>query len=161
MLLYDADESTYQWYEDQLGIDMRGDAIDISEPIPEPPKMELPPPMGYGDEEDSLQSFRYLIPKPPKRDMRKLVENAGKVYRFQARFANPSRLDENRRFIIVWYTADDQLMVYEPLLRNSGVMPGRFCGKGKYKNPATGECFASPLTAGGITNAAVICSCFR
>lgn len=37
-------------------------------------KHELPPPTGFGSEEDSLSSYYHLIPKPPRKDHAKFME---------------------------------------------------------------------------------------
>lgn len=55
--------------------------IDVSEPVRQLPKPELPPArygLGIGSPEDSLQNCLRLVPKPPKRDnyrWQKLVRN--------------------------------------------------------------------------------------
>lgn len=45
------------------GVDMSSSVVDVSEPAPEPPKVEPPPPTGYGTEEDSLGSVFHLVLK--------------------------------------------------------------------------------------------------
>jgi hypothetical protein len=56
--------------------------IDVSEPVRELPKPEVPPArygLGIGSPEDSLQNCLRLVPKPPKRDnyrWQKLVRRA-------------------------------------------------------------------------------------
>ena len=39
----------------------------------------IPPPTGYGDDEDSLGSFYRLNPKAPKKDFNRLMERDGEV----------------------------------------------------------------------------------
>ena len=39
---------------------------------------------GYGSLEDSMQSCLSLIPQPPKKDFIKMLENDGKVLRYEA-----------------------------------------------------------------------------
>lgn len=41
---------------------------------------------GYGTLKDSEQNCRSLVPKPPKKDLRKLVNKDGMILRFAARF---------------------------------------------------------------------------
>lgn len=52
--------------------------------------------------------------------------------------------DVGRRFIITLYMNDDTVMVYEPQVRNSGIVSGKFLEKMKYKNMAAGGRFFTP-----------------
>ncbi len=45
---------------------------------------EIAPYNGFGSLEDSLQSCLSLVPQPPKKDFIKMLENDGKVLRFEA-----------------------------------------------------------------------------
>ena len=45
---------------------------------------EVPPYNGFGSQEDSMQSCLSLIPQPPKKDFIKMLENDGRVLRFEA-----------------------------------------------------------------------------
>ncbi|KAG5459909.1 MAG: hypothetical protein BJ554DRAFT_8112 [Olpidium bornovanus] len=49
-----------------------------------------PPYNGFGSEEDSLGSCKYLVLKPPKKDFLKLLENEKKILRFLAVLDEPS-----------------------------------------------------------------------
>ena len=60
-----------------------------------------------------------LIPKPPKKDFFKWVDNQVNL-RFYAKFNTEKPEDVDRAFIITYYLNDDTLMVYEPTVRNSG-----------------------------------------
>ena len=44
---------------------------------------EIPPFNGFGSMEDSLQSCLSLIPQPPKKDFIKMLENDGRVLRYE------------------------------------------------------------------------------
>jgi len=103
------------------------------------PIMLPPPPTGYGTEEDSLGSFLYLMPKVPKRDLKKLMENDGVILRFATKFVNPTPEDANRIFIISYYMADDTVGIYEKFQRNSGFIGGKFLERSKMVNPTTQE----------------------
>jgi hypothetical protein len=69
--LYDADDATKEFYEQYLGR--------IIEPVvvPEPEKVHLqllyPPHNGFGGDEDSLGSCLQLRPKPPRKDLVKMM----------------------------------------------------------------------------------------
>ena len=45
---------------------------------------EVPPYNGFGSQEDSMQSCMSLVPQPPKKDFIKMLENDGRVLRFEA-----------------------------------------------------------------------------
>jgi len=67
--------------------------------------------------------------------------DADKVIRFEAVMPNETFEDENRRFIVAIYLADDSVCVWELRQRNSGHSEGKFASKSKKKNPATGRFF--------------------
>ncbi|KAI5946509.1 EF-hand domain-containing protein 1 [Manis javanica] len=75
--IYDCDPFTRQYYKEKFGISdlLR---IDVSKKEPPPVKQELPPYNGYGLVEDSAQNCFALIPKPPKRDVLKMLMNDNK-----------------------------------------------------------------------------------
>lgn len=56
---------------------------------------EIPPYNGFGDEEDSLGYVYRLIPKPPKKDFFKWVDNQVNL-RFVARFNTNKPEDVDR-----------------------------------------------------------------
>ncbi len=78
VLLRSCDAFTRSFYKDVLGFEQPA-------PVP-PPVVEravvehaIPPPTGYGDDEDSLGSFYRLNPKAPKKDFNKLMDRDGEV----------------------------------------------------------------------------------
>jgi Ca2+-binding EF-hand superfamily protein len=102
----------------------------------EPPiiKHEVPPYNGWGSEEDSLASCMSLVPTAVQRDMLRFMENQGKTLRFQGRFKEPSTpADAERRFVFTYYLEDETVAVFEPPIRNSGVIGGKFLTRGRYK----------------------------
>lgn len=52
----------------------------------------VPPYNGFGSLEDSLQNCLSLIPKPPKKNVLKMLENDHKVLRYSARLVSPQTL---------------------------------------------------------------------
>ena len=52
--------------------------------------------------------------------------------------------DVGRKFIITLFLNDDTVMVYEPQVRNSGIVSGKFLEKTKYKNKLEGGRFFEP-----------------
>jgi len=139
VLLRSCDAFTRSYFTEVLGVEQPA-------PIPPPPvdkaKIEhaIPPPTGYGDDADSLGSFYRLNPKAPKKDFNKIMERDGEVYRFQCKFVSPVPEDEMRRFVIQFYPADDSIAIYEPAIRNSGIMGGKFLSRFKHKK-ADGSLF--------------------
>merc|ERR1712196_253283 len=100
-------------------------------------EMPIPPHVGVGDEDDSIGSCFALWPKPRKVDQKKLMTKSGMVLRFEAKFDKPVyNEDIDRKFILAYSLADDELAVYEMKRRNSGFMEGKFAEKSKKRNPA-------------------------
>jgi hypothetical protein len=70
-LIYNCDPFTKKWYHHNLGINQ------VPVPLKESraPKFQqpVPPPTGYGTEEDSLGSVYSLDPKPPGKDVNKML----------------------------------------------------------------------------------------
>ena len=110
--------------------------------------VQVPPHNGFGDEIDSLGYVYDLIPKKPKIDFFKYVDNDKKVLRFTARFNTKVPEDVDRRFIISFYLADDTISIFEPAQKNSGIIEGPFLERRKYKNVDKNHEFISPTELG-------------
>lgn len=129
LLICDADRKTREFYEDN--------DMPLGEPIvqPEPEimvhKREIPPPTGFGSEEDSLRSVSgSLMPGPVP--AKKLGEN--KMLSFFASLASGGIDDVDRRFVITYYVTDNTLKIIEPPVRNSGFTGGVFLSRREIKN---------------------------
>jgi hypothetical protein len=132
--LYNCDEATEKFYKDWLGIDFS----QLKETIPggfgpagsQEPYMHIalayPPPTGFGGIEDSLGSCVKLVPKPPPKDLTKLMTKSGKILRYETVPINGLPEDAGRSFVIWYYLMDDSVMVMENKVRNSGVWEGKF-----------------------------------
>lgn len=92
----------------------------------------IPPHNGIGSEEDSLGYIYRLVPKPPKKDFFKWIDQQI-CLRFNAKLANPKPEDVPRKFIITYYLNDDGIQIYEPPCRNSGFSEGKFLERNQYK----------------------------
>jgi len=105
----------------------------------ERPQMVIPPHVAPGAEEDSLGSFLYLIPKVPKKNFRRMMENDRKILRFMARLDTDAPEDQGRIFVIKYFMADDTVAAFEPPQKNSGIMGGKFIQRGRVKKPNSHE----------------------
>ena len=85
-----------------------------------------------------------LVPQKPKINFFKAVDNDKNILRFTARFNTRVPEDIDRRFIISFYLADDSISIYEPAQKNSGIIPGKFLERRKYKNVDKGGDFINP-----------------
>eukprot|EP01006_Ploeotia_vitrea_P053971 TRINITY_DN67834_c7_g14_i1.p1 TRINITY_DN67834_c7_g14~~TRINITY_DN67834_c7_g14_i1.p1 ORF type:complete len:759 (-),score=100.08 TRINITY_DN67834_c7_g14_i1:1110-3386(-) len=131
-LIYDCDSWTKEFLGAKYGI-VDFAPIDISQPGPPKVQTEPPPYNGFGDEEDSLGSWKYLVTKPPKKDVKKFLENSNKVLKFQLRLIGGDTSNAVRRFVLTYFLADDTLSIFEPAQRNSGIIGGKFLNRQKVK----------------------------
>ena len=128
--IYDADGFTRNFFFKQ-GISLN-DRIDVSLPEPEILRPKTPPYTGYGSWEDSLASCKSIVPKISSKTMN---FSQVKVSKFSAKFADSI---DSRRFVIILYP-EGELMITEPLIKNSGFIPGKFLEKGVYVNNITNQ----------------------
>ncbi|CAH1781543.1 unnamed protein product [Owenia fusiformis] len=138
--LCDCDEFTKEYYKSKYGLNNFPE-IPYKQPASERQPREFPPYNGFGSEEDSLCSCMGLIPKPPRRDFIKFMEKDrhgldSNVLRFLARMDTTKPIDQDRRFIISYFMSDDTVLVFEPPVRNSGIIGGKFLERGRIKKPA-------------------------
>ena len=92
---------------------------------------EIPPWNGFGGEEDSRQNCLSLQPKPRRTDFNKQMENLGKTLRYTAAMAATggrelSVVDKGRVFILTFYLENDTMAIFEPPVKNSGLVGGKF-----------------------------------
>ncbi|EFJ52449.1 hypothetical protein VOLCADRAFT_79034 [Volvox carteri f. nagariensis] len=145
--LHDADTFTKNWYKDNLGFgDEEMTPVDIKEPILPKPKAALPPYNGYGTLEDSLQNCLSLVPKPPKRDLHKLMNKDKIILRFVVKMVDTethkhSGTDLARRFILSYFMMDDTLLIFEPPVRNTGIAGGKFLERQRIYKPRSEEIY--------------------
>ncbi|XP_069830151.1 EF-hand domain-containing protein 1 [Dendropsophus ebraccatus] len=152
--LYDCDDYTRDFYKDNLGIQDIVPA-DVTKKKEEEVKQDIPPYNGYGLLEDSLQNCLTLIPKPPKKDVIKMLENDHKVLRYAASLDSMNPEDKGRRFILSYYLSDDMISIFEPQVRNSGIIGGKFLEKSRVPKPGSSmddPIYYSPedFTIGGV-----------
>lgn len=102
--IYDADPSTRKYFEEHMGCPLE-QKLDVRLPERELPRPPTPPYTGYGSWDDSMGSVVNLVPKQPKKDFIKLVENDGKILRFTAKYTHPKPEDVERRFVHITVSA--------------------------------------------------------
>jgi hypothetical protein len=83
-------------------------------PIAPPPPQEksnviIPEHNGIGDDEDSKGYIYRLIPKQPKKDYFKFIDNSAKILRWTSRMNTNRPEDKDRRFIIAYFLNDDSI----------------------------------------------------
>jgi len=137
-LIYGCDEFTRDYYTQVYGVTFEDSPVQFDEAI-ERPQMLIPPHVAPGAEEDSLGSFLYLIPKVPKKNFRRMMENDRKILRFMARLDTDTPEDQGRIFVIKYYLSDDTVAVFEPPQKNSGIVGGKFLERTRIKKPNSHE----------------------
>lgn len=135
-LIHDADNFTKAFYYKNFGL-TDFNSVNVDQQKKPLPKMEFAPYNGLGTLEDSLQSCLSLIPQPPKKDFIKMMENDHKVLRFEAILDSVKPEDSGRRFIISYRLADDMITIYEPQVRNSGIIGGKFLERTRISKPGS------------------------
>lgn len=139
IVIYDCDDFTRAFYKDYLEIEQQ--SLPIEQPEVVHIALSHAPHTGIGSEEDSLASCMALRPKPPRKDILKLMNNSDRVLRFEAKMSNNLPEDKARTFCIGVFLADDTVAVWETRKRNSGHTEGKWAERSKKRNPATGEFF--------------------
>ncbi|NXN35087.1 EFHC1 protein, partial [Rhinoptilus africanus] len=134
--IYDCDEFTRNFYRDKFGITDFQPVEIKKKPLEEVPQV-VPPYNGFGFLEDSLQNCFSLLPKPPRKDIIKILENHNKVLRYQVVLESPNPEDRKRRFILSYFLSDDMISIYEPPVRNSGIIGGKYLGKTRVPKPGS------------------------
>ncbi|XP_053314609.1 EF-hand domain-containing protein 1 [Spea bombifrons] len=134
--LYDCDGYTKEFYRQKLGVsDFK--AVDVKKKAEEEVAKEIPPYNGFGLLEDSLQNCLSLVPKPPKKDVIKMLENDHKVLRYALALESMNPEDKGRRFILSYYLSDDTISIFEPQIRNFGIIGGKFLEKSRVPKPGS------------------------
>ncbi|NXK10876.1 EFHC1 protein, partial [Herpetotheres cachinnans] len=134
--IYDCDEFTRNFYRDKFGITDFQPVEIKKKPLEEVPQV-IPPYNGFGILEDSLQNCFSLFPKPPRKDVIKMLENDHKVLRYQVALESPNPEDRKRRFILSYFLSNDMISIYEPPVRNSGIIGGKYLRKTRVAKPGS------------------------
>lgn len=135
MLLKSCDESTHRWYLDH-GIDQGTLRLAAEDADADGSAMHIPTYNGFGSEDDLYAMGLSLEPATTDRkveEYNRFMASDKKVLRYLAKLDGATGVDAEREFVINYFLADDVLSVYEPPIRNSGVVGGLFLARGKYK----------------------------
>lgn len=124
------DSNTRRFYESR-GVEQPAN-LKIRGAVVERPVLPAPPFTGYGDKFDTGVEWKSLVPKVPKKDYNKIIGLDGHTIRMTAKLVSDNPDDQQRRFVITYFLHDDTLRVYEPPIRNSGIVGGKFLEKGRY-----------------------------
>ncbi|XP_050673267.1 EF-hand domain-containing protein 1-like [Leptidea sinapis] len=124
-LIFDCDKFTRHYYKSMLNIEQPQRIQVFHETKKEFPK-SLPPHIGIGAPEDTLQSCFGLIPKPPFKDVIKYNLNANKYLRYLCEMDWIHPEDKGRQFVIGYSLADGTIKISEIPRRNSGIREGKF-----------------------------------
>ena len=84
LIIYDCDDYTQNFYRQQYNMNMqRNVSVAGLMNAPKPDSLLVKPPphtiTSVGKQEDSIQNCLHLQPRPPKRNLKKLLDYAGKV----------------------------------------------------------------------------------
>lgn len=142
--LYSCDPFSKAYYRRVHGIEQgelekpwtEGDPLPNPRAVPQPP-----PPNGFGTDEDSLGSWKRMVPRAPKKDTAKYIAHANDVLRFRAVLENPPPESGGRQFIVCFYLADDTVSVYETPVRNSGHSGGKIFARAPVKEVTQQDMF--------------------
>lgn len=134
--IFDADRGTREFYSSN-GQELAYCEKPANETVVFHSGRVIPPPTGFGSEEDSLRScMGSLQIQPPQ--FKKLGEN--KVLSFRATLESGGPDDVDRKFVLMYFVVDGTLKILEPPVRNSGFTGGTFLSRRVHKL-SNGETF--------------------
>lgn len=144
--IHDCDEFTRSFYIQELGLsDQDFVPLPVEDHAPPPPERKIPPHVGLavGSEEDSAENCKRLIPKARQRDWHQWNDAKGEQLIFKAVFAEDevykfrTSVDADREFVLKYFLEDDTVSIFEPPIRNSGVVGGPFLHRGVLRKPGS------------------------
>eukprot|EP00924_Labyrinthula_sp_SR-Ha-C_P015444 augustus_masked-scaffold_84-processed-gene-0.37-mRNA-1 protein AED:0.90 eAED:0.90 QI:0/-1/0/1/-1/1/1/0/616 len=83
---------------------------------------------------------------------KKLQQYGSQVLKMRLKLVSKDKIQSEREFVIAFYLADDQIAMFEPRKRNSGIIGGKFLERGRYINEATGQYFTKEDIKKAIVN---------
>jgi len=166
MYIHDCDAFTREYCIKSLGYTTEECAkVNVQEPEVPLPVNPIPPWNGYGSLRDSEQNCTMLIPKAAKRDLAKMMANNRKILRYTGKMKElPGRpltnADLDRVFVVQYFLADDTVMIFEPPIRNSGIIGGKFLERMEVYREGTTE-LLQPQDFFVGANLMIYCRCFE
>ncbi|XP_022194129.2 EF-hand domain-containing protein 1 [Nilaparvata lugens] len=125
--VYDCDDFTRRYYSECMRIDQPARiAVQLSREKKSYPPPPIPPHIGIGTPDDTLQSCFSFVLKSPRKDITKYVVNAGKKLRYTATMDWVHPEDKDRDFIIEYFLANSHILITELPKHNSGIKGGKF-----------------------------------
>lgn len=149
-MIHNCDKFTKEWYKENMGYNEEDfEPVDIREERPPIPQNALPPYNGFGSYEDSLMNCLDLNVQPPRKDFQKLFNYQHKALRFICRMIEDdvhvlTPAERDRKFVLTYHLYDDTISVYEPPLRNSGIIGGKFLERGVVRKPGSWQNYKAP-----------------
>eukprot|EP00986_Skeletonema_menzelii_P011944 scaffold6334_cov139-Skeletonema_menzelii.AAC.4 len=126
MLIVKCDQFTRAHYQSH-GIELKEDLPLVVEEKKVEIRRIVPPPNGFGSEEDSLRSCTGSINPPPLKKDLSSNKKSGIVLHFNASLVVDDDADDSiRKFAIHFFLEDDTISIQEPPIRNSGYVGGQF-----------------------------------
>lgn len=146
--LHDCDDFTRFFYTESMGCDPAElEPINVQEHVEKIERAPLPglkqlAPWNLGALNDDEKELFKLMPKPPKKNFARLMNKSKTILRFKCRMVESARnslsnADKDRRFVISYFVADDTISVFEPPVRNSGIIGGKFLERQKVYQPGS------------------------
>ncbi|XP_028038206.1 EF-hand domain-containing protein 1-like [Bombyx mandarina] len=144
-LLCDCDNFTRNYYKSMLNIDQPA-RVEVRQETKKEFAKSLPPHIGIGTPEDTLQSCFGLTPKPPHKDVIKYNLNANKYLRYLCEIDWIHPEDQGRKFVLSYSLADGTVKIGEIPRRNSGIWEGKFLRPMRLETPESDPNFPSYFT---------------
>ncbi|XP_047536676.1 EF-hand domain-containing protein 1-like [Vanessa atalanta] len=144
-LIFDCDNFTRKYYRTMLNIEQPSRIEVHHETKKEFPK-SIPPHIGIGTPEDTLQSCYGLTPKPPHKDVIKYNLNANKYLRYLCELDWIHPEDKDRQFVLSYSLADGTVKIGEIPRRNSGIREGKFLKSMRLQTPESDPNFPTYYT---------------
>lgn len=88
---------------------------------------------------------------------RKLQQFGAQSLKIRLRLVSEREDEADRDFVLAFFLADEQIVMFEPRKRNSGIIGGKFLERGKYLNELSGEVFKVGDLKDAIQNKKDIC----
>ncbi|KAJ3415872.1 EF-hand domain-containing member C2 [Chytridiales sp. JEL 0842] len=132
-VICDCDEFTKEYYKEKYGVE-EFDPVNIEDYEEADLDDMYPAPAAEGA---SSSASPPLIPshEESKKDFKKMMMYDGVCLRFSAVLKTNKQVDRDRKFVVSLFPADDTISVFEPHLRNSGIIGGKFLEKARIKKP--------------------------